>query len=320
MRAARLTGNSSSTIVEIEPPEPGPGEVRVRVEGSGVCPSNLPVWEGRPWFTYPLEPGAPGHEGWGTVDRVGRGADASLLGRRVAFLSARSYAEWDVAEARQIVVIPEELRTTPCPGEPVACAVNVFRRAAIRRGETVAVVGVGFLGAMLVRLAADAGADVIAISRRPFALDLARTCGAALTLPLDGTCDVEAAVHDRTGGRMADCAIEAVGLQSTLDLATALTGTRARLVIAGYHQDGTRQVNMQLWNWRGLDVINAHERDPAVYLEGLREGLELLRSGRLDLAPLITHALPLHGLDEAFRLMIERPDGFVKAIVTMGKP
>jgi hypothetical protein len=53
--------------------DPLPGEVRVALEGCGVCGSNLPVWEGREWFTYPLQPGAPGHEGWGEVAAVGDG-------------------------------------------------------------------------------------------------------------------------------------------------------------------------------------------------------------------------------------------------------
>ena len=57
-------------------------------------------------------------------------------------------------------------------------------------------------------------------------------------------------------------------------------------MIAGYHQDGPRQVNMQLWNWRGLDVINAHERDPAVYVQGIREAVEAVAAGRLDPAAL----------------------------------
>ena len=64
-----------------------------------------------------------------------------------------------------------------------------------------------------------------------------------------------------TGGRFCDVVIEAVGKQWPLDLAAELAGERGRLIIAGYHQDGLRQVNMQLWNWRGLDVINAHQRD-----------------------------------------------------------
>ena len=71
-----------------------------------------------------------------------------------------------------------------------------------------------------------------------------------------------------TGGSFCDRVIEAVGKQWPLDLAGEITRERGRLIIAGYHQDGPRQVNMWLWNWRGLDVINAHERDPKIYMQG----------------------------------------------------
>lgn len=53
----------------------------------------------------------------------------------------------------------------------------------------------------------------------------------------------------------------------------AVIGMGGRLVVAGYHQDGPRQVNMQDWNWKGIDVVNAHERDPAVHRQGLREAV-----------------------------------------------
>jgi D-arabinose 1-dehydrogenase-like Zn-dependent alcohol dehydrogenase len=78
-------------------PEPGPGEVRVRLEGCGVCASNLSPWGGQPWFQYPFAPGAPGHEGWGRVDAVGEGVTSVARGDRVAFLSGAAYAEYDVA-------------------------------------------------------------------------------------------------------------------------------------------------------------------------------------------------------------------------------
>jgi hypothetical protein len=70
-------------------------------------------------------------------------------------------------------------------------------------------------------------------------------------------------------------------------------------VIARYHQDGPRQVNMQLWNWRGLDVVDAHERDPAVYAAGLGAAVRAVAAGELDPGPLLTHAYPLGRLDEA---------------------
>ena len=69
--------------------------------------------------------------------------------------------------------------------------------------------------------------------------------------------------------------------------------------------------------WRGIDVINAHERDPKVAARGLREAMEAVRDGRLDPAALLTHALPLKKLGDAFELMRTRPEGFLKAVVTM---
>ncbi|MCA1553264.1 MAG: L-iditol 2-dehydrogenase, partial [Chloroflexi bacterium] len=118
-----------------------------------------------------------------------------------------------------------------------------------------------------------------------------------------------------TAGRGCDVVIEAVGLQEPLTLVGDLTRERGRLVIAGYHQDGTRQVNMQMWNWKGLDVINAHERDSHVYLDGIRAAIDVLARGALDPTPLYTHTLSLAELQRAFELMRDRPDGFFKALV-----
>jgi threonine dehydrogenase-like Zn-dependent dehydrogenase len=85
-------------------------------------------------------------------------------------------------------------------------------------------------------------------------------------------------------------------------------------VIAGYHQDGPRQVDMQQWNWRGLDAINAHERDLAVVARGMQEAMAAVAYGVLDPTPFITHSVPLAELGRAFELMRERPDGFMKAV------
>lgn len=315
MRAAVIAGPMQVRIAQEMCPEPAAGQVRVRLEGCGVCGSNGPVWEGRPWFHYPLPAGSPGHEGWGRVDAVGAGVDQLGGGERVAVLSARAFAEYDVASAESVAVLPNEVGTLPFPGEPLACAFNVFNRCDIRAGDSVAVVGVGFLGAVLVALAARAGARVFALSRRPFALEIARQYGAAQTISIDDPRATAERVRGATAGMGCDRVIEAVGLQATLDLASELTRERGRLVIAGYHQDGPRQVDMQSWNWRGIDVINAHERDPAVYVEGMRAAGAAVAKGELDVAPLFTHSVPLEELDYAFRLMQDRPDGFLKVLV-----
>ena len=82
-------------------------------------------------------------------------------GDRVATLSGKSYAEYDVARADMAVRLPPELAGRPFPGEPIGCAMNIFRRSDVRAGDTVAIVGIGFLGAILTRLATDAGADCV---------------------------------------------------------------------------------------------------------------------------------------------------------------
>jgi threonine dehydrogenase-like Zn-dependent dehydrogenase len=323
MRAVTLVAPGRLEVQEVEQPQPGAGEVRVRLEGTGVCASNLEVWRGQPWFEYPLQPGAPGHEGWGVIDAVGNGVEAFQPGDRVALLSERAYAEYDLAPESSVVRLPQALAERPFPGEPLGCAINIFRRSRIEPGQTVAIVGIGFLGALLTRLATDAGARVIAITRRPFALDIARSMGAAETIAMDDGSAELAEVHPQiieqvkelTGGVFCDRVIEATGKQWPLDLAAELTRERGVLVIAGYHQDGPRQVNMQLWNWRGLDVINAHERDPTVYLHGMRAAVELVASGCLDPTPLYTHTFPLDRLADALDATRDRPDGFLKALV-----
>jgi threonine dehydrogenase-like Zn-dependent dehydrogenase len=315
MQAAVVTGPGRATLVTTLCPAPGPGEVRVRLEGCGVCASNLGPWSGPDWMQFPTEPGALGHEGWGVIDALGPGVEGLEIGQRVASLSHHSYADFDRAAASAVVPLPDSLAGQPFPGEAFGCAMNIFRRSRIEEGQWVAIVGVGFLGATLTRLASQAGARVIAITRRPFALDLARRMGAAATIPMEDHWAIIEAVKAITDGALCERVIEAVGKAWPLDLAAELAAEGGRLVIAGYHQDGPRQINMQLWNWRGLDVVNAHERDPATYVRGVRDAIAAIADGRLDPAPLITHVFPLARLDEALNATRDRPDGFLKAVV-----
>jgi threonine dehydrogenase-like Zn-dependent dehydrogenase len=315
MKAARLAGPGQVVLEHVPLPEPGAGQVRIRMEGCGVCASNLTPWGGAEWMKYPTDPGALGHEGWGVIDAVGEGVDGLSAGQRVAALTYNAYAEYDLADASAVVPLPAALDGQPFPGEPLGCAMNIYRRSGISAGQTVAIVGIGFLGALLTRLAKDAGARVLAISRRPFSLDVAREMGADETIAMDDHWRIIEQVKELTGGVFCDRVIEAVGKQWPLDLSAELTRERGRLVIAGYHQDGPRQVNMQMWNWRGLDVINAHERDPQVYVDGIRAAVDAVASGRLDPSPLYTHTFALDRLGDALDATRDRPDGFLKALI-----
>jgi threonine dehydrogenase-like Zn-dependent dehydrogenase len=317
MKAAVLSGAKRSVVQQVTLPQPGEGEVRIRLEGCGVCASNITPWEGPDWMQFPTPPGDLGHEGWGTIEAIGSGVSGLAVGDRVAALSYRAYAESDVAPAEKVVKLPDELDGQPFPGEPLGCAFNIFRRSCIEAGQDVAIIGIGFLGAVLTRLASAAGARVIAISRREESLGLARHYGADETIAMHSHEAIIERVTDLTDGRMCPRVIECVGKQWPLDLAGELVGTGGRLVVAGYHQDGPRQVSMQAWNWKGIDVINAHERDPAVQMQGVREAVEAVASGRLDPAPLYTHRYRLEQLDEAMEATRDKPEGFVKALVDL---
>jgi threonine dehydrogenase-like Zn-dependent dehydrogenase len=315
MRAARIVAPRRIEIEDVPVPAPGPEQIRFKVSGTGVCASNLGPWLGLPWLRYPFAPGESGHEAWGVVDCVGDQVRGVSPGDVVAAVSYHAYAEYDVADASAVVRLSGELLNRPFPGEALGTAMNILERSSVREGQVVAVVGIGFIGALLTRLAAERGARVIAISRRDSSLALARAMGSREVVKMDDHHAIIERVRELTAGELCDTVIEAVGQQWPLDLSAELTKTRGRLVIAGYHQDGPRQVNLQLWNWRGLDVVNAHERATSVYAAGIRAAADAVLAGRLDPAPLYTHRFPLEELATALDHVAERPDGFVKALV-----
>lgn len=315
MRAAVLEKPGDFRVREVTLKRPAAGQVRIRVEGCGVCASNLPNWEGKPWFSYPLEPGAPGHEGFGTVDEVGEKVAGLGKGDPVAFLSTHAFAQFDVVEVNSVVRLPEWLRGRAFPGEPLSCAMNIFERSDIRPGQTVAIIGIGFLGSLLTQLVSNTGARVIAVSRRKFALKTAERNGAHLCIPLDDHEKIVSRVFSETENKGCERVIEVVGKQWPLDLAGDIIAEYGRLIIGGYHQDGLRQVDMQQWNWRAIDVVNAHERAVERYTDGIRRAIAAVESGALKPDSLYTHEFGLEDVQKAFEFLSSRPDGFMKGLI-----
>ena len=226
------------------PPRAGPGQVRIRLEGSRRLRLQPARLGGR--TVVRLSQSIPARRGTRAGARSRRSAPASPASRRATasrFLSAHAFAEYDVARADAVARAAGAGRCRAVSGEALACAVNIFRRSAIEPGRRVAIVGIGFLGALLTRLAARAGARVIAISRRPFALERRARMrrrrddpdGRPLAGPRAGAgADGRgAAVRTRhRGGRRAVAA---------RPRRADRPAERGRLVIAGYHQDGPRR-------------------------------------------------------------------------------
>ena len=190
----------------------------------------------------------------------------------------------------------------------------MFRRSGIRAGELVAVVGAGFLGSSSSPWPPGrARASWRCRGARPRSAGRARW--AADAVPLRERAAAIEAARRSAGDRPFDVAVEAVGNQVALDVASALVREGGRLVIAGFHQDGLRSVDLGSWNWRALEIVNAHERDPRAQRDGVVAAAAAVAEGRLEPSALYAR-YPLERIGAAFQAMEERPDGFVKALVT----
>jgi threonine dehydrogenase-like Zn-dependent dehydrogenase len=120
-----------------------------------------------------------------------------------------------------------------------------------------------------------------------------------------------------TGGRGADITFEATGSQAALDVVGQTTRMSGKVVLVGYHQGEPRRIDLAHWNWMAFGIVNAHYRDIGVIMRGMDVGMRLLVAGRLSLAPLVSHRFPLERIGAAFEAARAKPDGFVKAVVTM---
>lgn len=306
-----IVGPQLGQVEQVEFAEPSFGEVLVKVLASGVCASDLPTWAAARHSSYPV---ALGHEPVGTIVAVGPGVDLPT-GIRVTGRIAPSFADYVVANLRDVVVVPEKVPTEQAIGEPIGCVAVGLRRTPLHLADRVAVIGLGFMGLCMIQLLAASGtARVTAIDLRE---DVRR---AALASGADDAYDPGElpanlpAARQFSGDCGFDVVVEATGTQAGLDHATELVRPHGVISILGYHQ-GIRQVDMRAWNWKALDIVNAHVRDPNLLRESTRAGLEMIATGRIDLTALLTHRYPLERIDDAFTALWTKPRGFIKAMV-----
>ena len=324
MRASVLVGPERSEVREVPIPPVGENDVLVRVEACGVCFSEFHTWHGEEeGSAYPQR---MGHEPSGVVERVGKRVDRLQVGQRVAVLptgggpftqyTSGGYAETMVAPQERVVPIPEGLSFTEAMGEPIACLVSAAERSGICLGDRVAVVGCGFMGLALLQLVALRGPrEIIAIDVRQEALENALRLGADRALRPDEIAPPDKLVEWEHLGQGIDAVLEVSGTQAGLVLAGEMVKAHGTLSIVGYHADGLRTIDVGQWNWKAINVINAHERRNEYLTRCMKAGLDLIGRGKLDMASLVTNTYPLEGVDDAFRAMREKPQGFVKGVI-----
>jgi L-iditol 2-dehydrogenase len=313
VRLAVLTGPGRFEIEDVPQPVPARDGVLVRVAACGVCSSELAAFAGD-GGAYPR---FIGHEVSGTVVDVGPEVTGLAPGDPVGcWVTSHGFADY-VAVNGAYCVPTGGVPLDEALAEPLACAVNAVEEADVRLGDDVVLIGAGFMGNLVQKLVRLRGARrLIVADTRPDALARAAALGATRVVDVraESLADVVAA---ETGGQGADITFEATGTQAALDVVGATTRMSGKVVLVGFHQGEARRVDLAHWNWMAFGIVNAHYRDLATIMRGMDVGMRLLTAGKLSLGPLVSHRFPLERVGAAFETARAKPDGFVKAVVTM---
>lgn len=313
MKVAVLT-RQGFEIREQEIPPFGADEVLVKTLVNGVCEGEVQHYRSRATMEPPEY--VLGHEASGIVEKVGASVTALKPGDAVTALGGK-FSEYFVRPADRLVKLPDGVDPRWALGEPVACVIHAGNRFGTRVGDRVAVVGCGFMGLVALTVARlQRAAFACAFDPIPWRLKMAQQMGADAMINPQGR--TAADVLKEVGGEF-DVVIEAAGVQSALDWCGDLVRQHGRIVLIGFHTSGggMRTVNMQLWNYKAIDVVNGHCRRWPEKMAAMQAGVELMRAGRLDLKPLVTF-YPLSGVADAFRDLESRKEGLFKAALVMG--
>jgi L-iditol 2-dehydrogenase len=346
MLAARLHGPRDLRLERVPMPgPPAPGQVLLRVKTTGVCGSDLHLYQDARIGDTPIEaPFVIGHEFSAVVEAAGPGAldgwhQPIVAGARVAVDPAQpcgccelcdlghpnlcvnlhfcgnypdggSLSEWLHMPARSCYPLPDAIDDTlGALIEPLGVAIHAIDLARIRVGDTVAIVGAGPIGLLVLQLARLAGASVAFVAD-PLGprLALAERWGAR-AVPCDRGDPAEAVMRD-TGGRGVDVAIEAAWADASIEQAAAMARLGGRLILVGIPGDDRLAMKHSTARRKGL-TVRLCRRMKHVH----RRAMDLILRGRVDLAGLVSHRFPLAQAAEAFRMNAAYENGVVKVMV-----
>ncbi len=337
MRAlAKTTAGPGLDLVDRPAPTPGPGEVLLRVEAASICGTDLHLFTWDEWASENLvPPRILGHEIAGTVVATGSGVRRVREGDLVGVES--HIVDWTCAQCRsgqphlcrnlrvigvhtdggfaEQVVIPETNAIESNGLDPAVVALqepmgNAVHAAFVEpiEGRSVLVTGCGPIGLCAVGIARAAGAArVIATDTEAFRLELATRMGAHLTLDASDPGTVEAIV-EATGGEGVDVVLEMSGAGPALDQALAAVTRGGSVSLLGIFSGPVPVELSDLVIMKGLRLHGIYGR--RIY-DTWERTQALLRSGGLDVSPIITHRLPLTEWPAAFDLLASRHAGKV---------
>lgn len=345
MKALVLTGPRQFSYQEVETPLPGPGEVRIHIRVCAVCGSDVHGIDGSTGRRRP--PVIMGHEASGVIDAVGEGVTEWKKGDRVTFDSTIYCGECDMCRAGHVnlcanrrvlgvscaeyrqngafaeyVCVPERILyrlpdevsfLSASMVEPLSIACHAALRAPITRGGTVLVAGVGTIGMLVVQVVKSMGAGlIIAADIDEKRLNMSLSCGADETVNSAEPGALEK-ILDLTGGRGVDFAFDATGISATVDLCARAGALNAHIVLIGNvapSVDFPLQIAVTRQQTFHGSCASAGEYPQC---------LELIASGDIDAASLVSKVVPLEEGGEWINRVYDREPGLYKIALEVSK-
>jgi L-iditol 2-dehydrogenase len=335
MKIARWYNNRDIRLEDVSIPVIGKGDLLVEVVSCGICGSDIAEW-----YRLPRAPLVPGHELGGRVVETGIGVKAFKPGDRV-FIAPKvpclvcrycrdghhpvcsgvperlpgGFAQFITVPAalveRGTYLLPETMSYEQSTFiEPLACVVRAQRLAGLKEGQTLMVMGCGISGLLHVKLAARKKCRIIATDLNRKRLDFAEKSGADTAI--DARFDASAGLH----GKTADVVMLCTSALPAIEQAWKCLDKGGTLVFFAVPEPGKEVVIPINYLWtREITIRTSYYCSP----EDIREAVNLIESGAIQVEDMITHRLPLVDIVEGFRL-VEKGEESIKVIINPNGP
>ncbi len=341
MMAAVLYGKEHLQIESVAVPALQGGDVLVRVRTALTCGTDVKVYRRGYHARMIVPPALFGHELAGDIVAVGESVEGFFKGQRVVAANSApclqcfycrrglenlcddllfnngAYAEFIRIPARiverNLYEIPEHVSYQDAALiEPLACVLRGLEETGIQPGDTVAVLGLGPIGSMFVRLAKVYGARVVAIGRRKSQLDRAERMGADGLLIAEDGVDLAPEVRAMTSGRGADAVIEAVGQPEAWQMAVRMARRGGTVNFFGGCASGTSiALDTNLLHYSEITCKASFHHTP----KHIRKALELVSDGRITSQEFVNRVEPLSNLREVLHHLMSHNGHMKTAII-----
>lgn len=333
MRAGRITISTRQfRVVDVPIPTPGPVQVRIKVKAAGVCLSDVHLLKGIITPAYLVgDEVTMGHEVAGEIENIGRSVEGWSIGDRVIVCAGMrdeqnrvttlgfdydgGFAEFLIADTATLIQIPDTLSFEEACIIPDAVSTpwaGITQTARVKKGESVAVFGVGGLGIHAVQLLRIVGASpIIAIDPIPEARYRALSRGADIALdPSDP--ELSKQIKEVTANAGVDVAFDFAGSGTARTQGLHLLAEGGRLVIVGLANESIVIPNDVAFSYKRSQVLGHYGSEPV----HTQELVKLIREGLLDLSSSISEIMALEDVSDAFQRLELKKNNPVRIVIT----